>query len=149
MSQRKHVHEETFPVSCERLFRILHTPSAIRAWWGAASAIVLPEEGGTWTAAWGEEEDAPHYVTSARMSVFDPPRRIVFTDYRYVAKDGPLPFDAEFVTEFLVRASEGGATLRVIQDGFPEGPEADEFYEGCRVGWVQTFEGIRDFLGNG
>ncbi len=59
MKTRKHVHEETFPVAPAQLFAVLHTPSAIRQWWGAARAIVLPEPGGLWAAAWGDAEDDP------------------------------------------------------------------------------------------
>lgn len=146
---RKHVHEETFPVPPERLFALLHTPSAIRGWWGAARVVVLPEPGGTWAAAWGDSEDDPEYVTVATIRDFEPPARMVLTDYRYHARSGPLPFEADFVTEFLVTANETGATLRVTQDGFPADPAADAFYAGCEKGWRDTFAGIRRFLERG
>lgn len=146
MSTRKHVHEETFSVSPERLFALLHTPSSIRQWWGVSRAIVLPVSGGLWTAAWGDVEDDPDYSTSATIQEFDPPRRMVLSDYRYHAKTGPLPFPANFVTEFSVSPNSEGASLRVTQDGFPMGPEADEFYAGCKQGWEDTFAGIRRYL---
>lgn len=144
---RQHAHEETFPVSAERLFALLHTPSAIRGWWGAARVIVVPEEGGLWAAAWGEEEDAPDYVTVSTLQSFEPPRRMTLADYRYRSKDGPLPFEADFVTTFEVEA-EGShsARLRVIQDGFPDDARADDFYAACETGWRETFAGIRRFL---
>lgn len=143
MSTRKHVHEEVFPVTQERLFALLLTPSAIRDWWGAARVVVLAEEGGTWAAAWGEDEDDPDYVTTATIRQLEPPRRMVLDDYRYQAKSGPLPFAAEFVTAFDVEPHAEGAVLRVTQDGFPAGPEGDEFYAGCETGWRETFAGIR------
>ncbi len=146
MPTRKHVHEIELPVPPERVFAILHTPSAIRAWWNAARAIVLAQEGGLWAAAWGENEDDPDYLTVATMQVFDPPRRILFTDYRYYAKSGPLPFHADFTTEFTVEARPHGSLLRVSQDGFPCEPIADEFYAGCEIGWRNTFESIQRFL---
>ena len=111
MPTRKHTHEELFPTTPERLFSLLHTPSAIRGWWGAARAIVIPKEGGIWCATWGDDEDAPDYITAATLRVFDPPRRLVFADYQYMAKTGPLPFRAEFVTEFTVTPSADGAAL--------------------------------------
>ncbi len=147
METRKHVHEEVFPATPERVFALLHTPSAIRRWWSAARAIVIPERGGLWTATWGDDEDDPDYVSSATIRAFDPPRRLVLGDYRYRAKTGPLPFEADFVTEFLVTPHEDGAMLRVTQDGFPAGPEADDFYAGCEKGWRDTFAGIREYLG--
>ena len=143
---RKHIHEEVFDASPEELFRLLHTPSAIRAWWGAARAIVHPVQGGTWAAAWGESEDDPEYITVARMTVFDPPRRIVFSDYRYHARLGALPFEADFVTEFTVTPRASGASLRVVQDGFPDAAEADAFYADCGIGWSNTFAGIRRYV---
>lgn len=146
MKTRSIVHEELFASSPEELFALLHTPSAIRSWWGAARALVMPVEGGLWSAAWGESEDDPDYLTSATLRVFDPPRRLVMTDYRYHAKSGPLPFEAKFETEFLVMPDGDGASLRVTQNGFPAGPEADEFHAGCQVGWRETFAGIRRFL---
>lgn len=143
---RKHEHEEVIEASQNEVFALLHTPSAIRAWWGASRAIVHPAAGGTWAAAWGEDEDLPDYITTAIMRVFEPPRRIVFGDYSYFARGGALPFDAEFITEFSVAPHPRGAVLRVVQDGFPDGAEADVFYEACGQGWIDTFKGIRSYI---
>jgi len=143
---RKHVHEEIFNASPERVFAMLHTPSAICEWWGAARAIVNSELDGVWVAAWGPDEDDPDYVTAATMQVFEPPKRIVFGNYQYHARNGALPFEADFVTEFLVEPSDQGTMLRVTQDGFPDDAVADDFYAGCEIGWRETFKGIRRFL---
>ncbi len=145
---RRHVHQENFAASQERVFAILHTPSAIRHWWSASQAIVIAKEGGLWTAAWGADEDDPDYISMARLKVFDAPRRIVFSDIEYYAKSGPLPFQADLTTEFIVAPDSTGTTLRVVQDGFPLGSEADAFYDACRVGWENTFAGIRRYLEN-
>jgi uncharacterized protein YndB with AHSA1/START domain len=128
---------------------LLHTPGAIRQWWGAARAIVIPERGGLWAAAWGESEDDPDYVTVATIREFDPPRRMVLSDYRYRARSGSLPFAAEFMTEFVVTPERDGSMLRVAQNGFPAGPEADSFYAACEKGWRDTFAGIRRYLERG
>ncbi len=146
MSTRTHMHEEVFPVDSTTLFRVLHTPSAVRCWWGAASVIIVPEVGGKFVAAWGANEDAPDYVTVATISVFEPESRIVMVDHYYTGKDGPLPFKADFVVEFVVEPHSSGALLRVIQSGFPGGPEADAHYAACETGWKDTFAGIRDYL---
>ena len=146
MTTRKHVHEEIFNTDPETLFGLLHTPSAIRQWWGASHAIVNPKQGGVWVGAWGEE-DSPEFITAGRMSVFDPPKRIVFSDSEYFARSGPLPFAANLTSEFTVNPIGPGKTLlRVVQDGFPTDPVADEFYAGCERGWRDTFEGIRRYL---
>lgn len=143
---RKHVHEIELPAQPEHVFALLHTPSAIRQWWGAARAVVLAQEGGTWMAAWGESEDDPDYITAATIHLFEPPRRLVLTDYKYFAKRGPLPFHADFTTEFTIEAKPGGSLLRVSQDGFPCDPIADAFYAGCEIGWRNTFENLKRFL---
>lgn len=146
MTTRKHEHKEIFEAAPEDVFALLHTPSTIRAWWGASRAIVNPAPGGMWVAAWGDDEDNPAYITTAVMKVFDPPRRIVFDDYSYYTRSGPLPFDAQFITEFSVEPHPDGAILRVVQDGFPAGSEADDFYAACGQGWRDTFRGIRKYL---
>ncbi|HUG28750.1 MAG TPA: SRPBCC domain-containing protein [Gemmatimonadales bacterium] len=146
METKTHVHEEFFEASASRVFALLHTPSAIRQWWGATRAIVMPEAGGLWAAAWGPDEDAPDYMTSATMAVFDPPRRLVLSAYQYSAPSGPLPFDADFVTEFVVEPHVDGVLLRVSQAGFPCTLEGERFYNACDQGWRDTFAGIRRFL---
>jgi uncharacterized protein YndB with AHSA1/START domain len=139
--------EEEFPVSPEQLFRMLVSPSAIRRWWSAASAIVIPREGGVFAVTWGGDEDDPDYATAATIVEFDPPRRFVLKDYRAVFRlGGGPPVDADFVTEFAVRARAGGAVLRVTQDGFPVSPEGDAFRAACDEGWRNTFAGIRAAL---
>ncbi len=148
MTTRSHVHEERFEASPERLFALLHTPSDIRGWWGATRAIVIPERGGLWTATWGEAEDDPDYVTAATIEVFEPPRTMVLTDYRYLAKSGGNPFEADFMLTFTVVPDGSGGILRVSQDGFPAGAEADEFYAACEKGWSDTFAAIRRHIGD-
>jgi uncharacterized protein YndB with AHSA1/START domain len=145
MTTRSHVHAELFEASPETLFALLHVPSAIRSWWSAASAIIVPEPGGLWAATWGPEDD-PDYIFAAVMRAFEPPRRIVLSDQRYRAKSGPLPFAAEFTTEFLVSPAPGGAFLQVTQSGFPAASVADDFYAACGDGWRNTFAGIRRHL---
>jgi uncharacterized protein YndB with AHSA1/START domain len=143
---RRHVYEEVFDATPENVFALLHTPSAIRQWWGASHVIVDPKEGGVWVGLWGDE-DAPEFITAGRMSVFDPPRRLKFSDFEYYARSGPLPFAADLTSEFtVIPAGEGKTTLRVVQDGFPDDPAADEFYAGCERGWRDTFAGIREYL---
>ncbi len=146
MNTRKITREIELRASPEGLFAILHTPSAIRQWWSAARAMVIAEKGGLWMAAWGEHEDDPDYIAAATIKTFDPPRRLLLTDFKYFAKSGPLPFKLESSTEFTVEARPNGSLLRVVQDGFPADSIADEFYAGCEVGWKNTFEGIERYL---
>jgi uncharacterized protein YndB with AHSA1/START domain len=146
MSTRKHVHQIELAVAPEGVFAILHTPSAIRNWWFANRAIVMAQEGGTWAAAWGENEDDPDYITTATIKVFDPPSRLVLSDFKYYSKEEPLPFDANFETEFTVIPAADGSILQVSQDGFPEDAVADKFYAACEKGWRDTFESIRRYF---
>jgi uncharacterized protein YndB with AHSA1/START domain len=143
---RSHSRTLELPLSPGETFSLLVTPSAIRGWWGAARAIVLPREGGVWAAAWGDSEDDPDYLTEARIAVFNPPRRLRLSGFRYHAKSGLLPFPSELlVTEFDVTPTRSGSLLTVVQSGFPDDAAADSFYAGCERGWQDTFEGIRLF----
>jgi len=145
---RSHVHEESLAATAEEIFALLITPSAIRRWWGAARVTVLPELNGVWTAAWGEKEDDPEYISTAALVEFDPPRRLTMKYGKYYAKSGPLPFEFadESLTTFDIVPSSEGCILRVEQTGFPADPIADEFYAACETGWQTTFEGIRNYL---
>lgn len=143
---RKHIYQIELPASPERTFAILHTPSAICVWWEANRAIVIARAGGVWVAAWGGEDD-PDYVSAATIDCFDPSRKLSLVDFKYRARSGELPFPTgDLTTEFTVEPSTGGSLLRVVQDGFPTDPIADEFYKGCEKGWRATFENIRQYL---
>ena len=146
METRAHVHQQRFGATPATLFSLLITPSSIRRWWSADQAIVIPQPGGSWTARWGEHEDDPDYIVSARIAEFDPPNRLVMDQFRYYAKSGPLPFDAEFVTEYRIAEADGGATLTVRQDGFPASAVADDYFAACGEGWQATMKGIAEFL---
>lgn len=146
MPTRKHVHQMDLDHPPERVFALLITPSAIRGWWSAARAIVIPRVGGLWVATWGPDEDDPDYVVAYTITALEPPRRLALAHTAYHAKSGRLPFEAEFTTEFAVEPRPGGCTLRVTQDGFPTDPVADAFYAACETGWHNTFDGIRRHL---
>ena len=146
MQTRSHTHEIELPIHPNLTFSLLLIPSAICHWWSADRAIIIPKKDGTWAAAWGEDVDEPDYVTSARIDVYEPPHRLVLTDYQYHAKTGEMPFEADFRVEFTVREVEGGSVLRVEQHGFPGEPEADDYYAACQQGWHDTFEGVRRYV---
>lgn len=147
MASRQLVHSEVFVAQPDRVFSALVTPSAICQWWSARKAIVVPRQGGSWSAAWGEDDDAPDYVTSARILEYDPPRRIVLGDFQYVARMGRLPFEADFVNSFVIEsAPPDSCRLTICQSGFPEDPVADAHFEACRAGWIATMSGLRRFL---
>lgn len=145
MMTRKHEHAIELPAAPERVFSLLHRPSDICAWWFASSAIVLAQTNGVWAAVWGEADD-PDYISAATIAVFDPPRRLVLSDFKYFAKTGALPFQAKFTTEFTVAPHGTGTLLRVVQDGFPCDPVADKFYAACEKGWHDTFASIKRYL---
>lgn len=134
--------EIALPCPVEAAFDLLVRPSAIRAWWQAERAIVLPGEGGLWCAAWGEDEDQPDYTTAARLRVYEPPRRLVLDRYQYRSRFGAMPFEAEFEVEFALRPQGTGCVLAVAQRGFPGEPIADAYFAGCQQGWQDTLDGI-------
>lgn len=134
------------PASPERVFESLIRPREISQWWQASSAIVLARPGGVWTATWGDI-DAPDYIVSARIAEFIPGKRLVMDQFQYQSPDGPLPFEACFVTQWNLSASESGCVLTVSQSGFPADPVADDYFQGCETGWDNTLAGISKLHG--
>lgn len=128
------------------VFAALITPSHLRGWWSVARAIVIPKVGGTWSAAWGEDEDAPDYTSAATIRVFETDSKLVLSDYRYTSKNGDLPFEADFETTFEIQPTESGCELIVTQTGFPTDAVADDFYAGCETGWNQSLDALEAFL---
>ncbi|MEZ6195425.1 MAG: SRPBCC domain-containing protein [Planctomycetota bacterium] len=147
MSTRAHRREIRLPVVADRVFDALVRPSAIRAWWSASRAIVIPETGGMWAATWGESEDEPDYVVGARIAACRRPHLLALDRYRYFARrEGPLPFEADLSTRFEIESEEGASRLIVTQEGFPTDPVADDHYAGCAVGWDRTLEALAHYL---
>lgn len=145
MERRHHNYEEPFAVSAERMFELLITPSAIEDWWGASRAIVTAAKDGSWIATWGEGENDSGYTSSFKIKEFEPPRRLVLSDGKYVAKFDP-PIEMNMTTEFIVEPMVGGCTLRVVHAWLPADEAAEEFYEACVIGWKNTFQGIRKYF---
>ena len=137
--------EETILAPVCRVFEALVTPTDICQWWQATTAIIFAETGGLWVARWGHEND-PDYLSAATLSVYDPPHRLVMSDFRYQAKSGPLPFDAKMETEFRLEDQGEQTLLRVRQTGFPDDTAADPFLQGCVTGWRTTLTGLSSYL---
>jgi uncharacterized protein YndB with AHSA1/START domain len=146
MMTRSHSLRVDLPVPPDVVFAALHTPSAIRQWWGAARAVVLPGAGGSWTAAWGPHEDAPDHVTTATIDLFDPPRRLRLTNIRYYARSGALPFEPHLLIEFSILPVPDGCVLQVRHAGFPVETIADDFYAACERGWRETLAGLQRYF---
>ena len=146
-STRSIVRELELPLDAETTFALLHTPSAIRAWWSATRVVVAPRADGIWVATWGPHEDAPEYTTAARILVWDPPRQLRLGRFEYFTAEGAVPpFIPALETEFSVLPKGDRSTLRVHQTGFPIGPTADAFFSACERGWAATLDGIARFV---
>jgi hypothetical protein len=115
---RNHERQIELPSALARVFALLHTPSNIGIWWFASSAIVAAQTPCVWAAVWGKA-DASDYVSAATIAIFEPSRRLALSDFKYFAKIGALPFQANLSTEFIVAPPSTGTLLRVVQDGFP------------------------------
>ena len=129
------------------VFDSLITPSAIRQWWNARRVIVHAVPGGNWVATWGESEDDPDYLCGYRMTRFERPGLLEFSEPFYQARGGPLPFPMEqMVVQFLIEPTESGSRLSVTQDGFPIDASADEYIARCQTGWETTLQQLKEFL---
>lgn len=143
---RSHIYHMELEATPEEIFDALITPSAICRWWGASTAIVLPEEGGFWNAAWGDTDD-PDYITFHRITEYDYPRAIELDETRYHTKFELPPFELNVTARFEVDpVTDRITSIRVIQSGFPIDEIADAFYAACEKGWRDTFEGLRKYI---
>ena len=72
------------------------------------------------------------------------PGRGILESDDIMAKDkGPLPFEADLTSQFIIIPAGEGSILQVTQDGFPASAVADDFYAACEKGWRDTFESMR------
>lgn len=132
----------------ELVFDALISPSMIKKWWFANSAIVLPEVDGFYAAAWGADEDHPDYISFAKIIEIKPPYKLSLKYEKYFSKDGPLPFDAELDATFILEKLNKQTKLIVRQNGFPIDMAANEYYQACVKGWEDTFNSIKNILEN-
>jgi uncharacterized protein YndB with AHSA1/START domain len=145
MDIRRQELEEPFSVPPERMFEILITPSAIRSWWGAATAVVDARKGGSWITAWGEGERPSHFVSSFEILEFDPPSRLVLGAGKLMS-ESMWPIQTDMTTEFVVTPQPVGCTLRIVQQLAPHEPLLDDYFDACVAGWQNSYQGIRSYL---
>lgn len=147
MRQTREIHKEiSVNADADEVFNALITPSLIREWWGAHSAVVLAEPDGIVAIAWGDDEDDPDYLTVSRITLFEPPSSLQLSDYRYRSRNGALPFDNDLPVMFTVVPNDEYTILRVHQSGFPAEESADIYYDGCVKGWTDTLASIKKVL---
>lgn len=130
----------------QEVFDALITPSLIKKWWSASSVIILPQKGGTYAVAWGDDEDAPDYISVATIKEINPPHSMQLANYKYASKEGSLPFEADMPVAFSLKQVTGGTKLIVRQTGFPKDSAADDFYAGCQKGWADTLAAFREVV---
>ena len=131
------------------VFNALVSPSQIKKWWFANTAIVLAEKGGFYAASWGADEDNPEYITYASISEMERPYKLVLVYEKYFAKEGPLPFDATLDAVFTLEDLGNKTNLTVVQNGFPISMAADAHYQACVKGWDDTFASLKNVLERG
>ena len=144
---RRHILEELFGVSPERMFEVLTTPHAIRSWWGATSVVIDARKGGSWVTASGEGETDSEFVNSFEILEYEPPHRMLLGSGKYFAGNN-WPIRTNMTTEMIIEAQPAGCILRIVQELSPADPLLDDFFDACVVGWQNSFEGMRNYLHN-
>lgn len=137
---------ENFACTPQELFDALHTPSALRSWWNADRVIIIPRKNGMYAAAWGEDEDDPEYVSSGIYGVYDPPYKSILVDFRYYAKSDPADFEDLMSVTYEITSRDSEAHLQLTHAGFPEGAEADAYFEACTQGWVTSLKSLKTYV---
>jgi len=128
------------------VFNAMISPSLIKQWWYAQTAIVVPEKDGIYALTWGEKLDSPDYITVSRLSEFEFGKKLCMTNELYYSPHGSLPFDAQLHVTFDFAQKDEGTELRVLQEGIPKDKEADEFYEGTVKGWETTLQSLKNVV---
>src|SRR5687767_13718470 len=147
MEKRRQVIEEPFGVSPDRMFKILVSPSAIRSWWGASTCIVDPKKGGSWVAAWGENERDSDNINSYSILEFEPPIRMLLGSSKYFGGSN-WPIKTSMTTEFIIEPGPAGCNLRIVQELSPADPLLDDFFDDCVLGWQSRLDSITNDLHN-
>ena len=145
MDARRKEIEEPFPISPDKMFEILITPSSIRSWWGASTVVIDARAGGSWVTAAGDGNNDSEYINSFEILEFDPPNRMLLGSGRYFTGKN-WPIQTSMTTELVVAARPNGCTLRIVQELTPADPLLDDFFDACIAGWENCFEGIRNYL---
>lgn len=106
----------------EEVWTAIATGPGITSWY--VPHVVEEREGGAATASFGPE---PEMQAPGRVAAWEPPRRIVF--------DGGDP-DEGLAFEWLIEATSGSTcVVRLVNSGFLEGGEWDEYYDAMHEGW--------------
>jgi uncharacterized protein YndB with AHSA1/START domain len=147
MNKRREELAEPFAVPAERMFDVLVTPSAVRSWFGASTAIIDAHEGGSWVTAWGDGENNSEFVTSFKILKFDSPKRILLGHGKLRTED-KWPIATNITTDLIIEPNATGCILRIIQELAPPDPLLDDYFDACVAGWQNSFEGIRNYLHN-
>ena len=137
---------ENFPCTPQELFDALHTPSALRSWWNADQVIIIPRKNGMFAVAWGENEDDPDYISSGIYRVYDPPYKSMIEDLRYYTKSDPIDFGSLMSITHKITPRNSEAHLQLTHTGFPEGTEADAYFEACIQGWATSLKNLRTYV---
>ena len=130
----------------ESIFNALLSPTAIAQWWGAQSAIITKENNGIYAVSWGDNLDDPEFVTVSFIRDYAPPHGLSLEYFSYVAKSGKLPFKAKMTVHFAINPIDTSTCeLEVKQKGIPNEPIADDYYNGCKIGWDQVLTNLKTF----
>ena len=125
------------------VFESLITPSQILKWWGATTAIVLPENDGIYAVTWGSDIDDPDYRSISTIKEIIEPSKLHLVYGKYSSKFNSLPFEASLEVIFTLEQADDETDIQVIQTGIPIDPIADEFYAGCVKGWRDTLSSFK------
>jgi uncharacterized protein YndB with AHSA1/START domain len=115
------------PGTPEEVWDAVATGRGITSWF--VPHRVAEHEGGAVTMSFGSMGEE-----TATVSVWDPPRRVVFTG------GGEQPL----ANEWLVDARDGGTcVVRLVNSGFGDGDEWDDHYDAMTQGWKLLLQILR------
>lgn len=127
----------------EKEIRIDASPEAVWDAWAK------PEEIGRWFVDRAEGEMAAGATVTWVFEAFGYRLPIEVYDARpgeYLAFGGEVPGRSPALQEVLIRRDGGSTVLRLVNSGFPEGPEGDEEFDGVDSGWELALATLKRYL---
>lgn len=136
---RSIIKEITIYQSPDATFDALITPSLIKKWWLASGLVITPEKEGLNMIIWTEKGEPADYISSAKITEYIRPKKLLLTNIKYTSEKGHLPLMAEMNAEFLIHQEKDHIVVKLKQTGFPDDHHTDEFYRTCSTEWEKTF----------
>lgn len=122
----------------DAVWRSLSDPDELIRWFPVA-ARVEPGVGGSIWLSWG-----PGCEGEAPITAWEPGRRLRWEEQMPPEEEGGEP--VTLAVDFEIEARGGKTVVRLVQSGFGDGDEWDDYYDALERGWTYFLWNLRNYL---